>query len=355
VGAALWLIWRLVGPSSLCGIGLFVLLTPMYFIFSRMFGSLRSGAAAQTDERVKLMSEILSGMRVVKMYGWEKPFSAAIAAVRCAELSFVRKTNFLKGVNFSIYFVSTAVGGLLTFGSYFLSGHTLTATEIFSTLAYLRAIQLNAGLHVPYALQSFAEMRVVFRRLEDFLLLPGFPEGSRTIKDSTHKSPAVEVPPHSHLAPANPSVLSLKSAPGVVTESELNSPRTSKGFVVDVDAVPFAGVVLAGPLPGAEVDVDSVVENPVHHSTSKPAAFDEQEEQAFEYMDSMQNKIGNELNALDQLARQRGEHMLTFDGVSCQWDSTEILHDVSFSLARGSLISVIGPVGAGAIFYAYVL
>ncbi len=109
---------------------LFLLLTPMYFLFSRLFGSFRAGAAKQSDERVKLMNEILSGMRVVKMYAWESPFSKAISDVRERELQFIAKTNQLKGINFSIAFIASAVAGLFTFASYFLSGNTLTATKV---------------------------------------------------------------------------------------------------------------------------------------------------------------------------------------------------------------------------------
>ena len=35
-----------------------------------------------TDKRVKVMNEVISGIRVIKMYTWEYAFSNVVAAIR---------------------------------------------------------------------------------------------------------------------------------------------------------------------------------------------------------------------------------------------------------------------------------
>lgn len=49
---------------------------------SKVQGVLRFKIAHLTDHRVKLMSEIVSGIRVIKMYAWEKSFEKVVELAR---------------------------------------------------------------------------------------------------------------------------------------------------------------------------------------------------------------------------------------------------------------------------------
>ena len=42
----------------------------------------RLKAASITDKRIKVMNEVISGIRVIKMYAWEYAFRDVVTAVR---------------------------------------------------------------------------------------------------------------------------------------------------------------------------------------------------------------------------------------------------------------------------------
>jgi len=44
----------------------------------RVFSELRLKTAKRTDERIQIMNEVLTGIRVIKMYSWGKPFDKLI-------------------------------------------------------------------------------------------------------------------------------------------------------------------------------------------------------------------------------------------------------------------------------------
>lgn len=49
----------------------------------------------QKDSRIKLVNEVLNGMKVIKLYAWEDPFKDLIMGIRKAELTILRKYAFL--------------------------------------------------------------------------------------------------------------------------------------------------------------------------------------------------------------------------------------------------------------------
>lgn len=51
------------------------------------------------DERIKCVNEVLSGMKVIKLYAYEKPMEDMINELRSKELALIKKAAFLN--NFS--------------------------------------------------------------------------------------------------------------------------------------------------------------------------------------------------------------------------------------------------------------
>ena len=73
--------------------------------------------------RVKLMNELLGGMKVLKLYGWEPSFSDQILGIRSNEIKVMKKAAWLNAI---ISFIWTSVPFLVAVASFttyvFLNG-----------------------------------------------------------------------------------------------------------------------------------------------------------------------------------------------------------------------------------------
>ncbi|XP_004680354.2 PREDICTED: multidrug resistance-associated protein 4 [Condylura cristata] len=85
------LLWMEIGISCLAGMAVLLILLPLQSCIGKLFSSLRSKTAAFTDIRIRTMNEVITGIRIIKMYGWEKSFADLITSYR----RWVFPENFL--------------------------------------------------------------------------------------------------------------------------------------------------------------------------------------------------------------------------------------------------------------------
>lgn len=84
----------------------------------------RQQAQVFTDERIKTISELLSGIRIVKFFAWEKPILTNVATSRKRELGKVRKLLSIRAANQAIAMSIPLLSSVLVFAVYSLTGHT---------------------------------------------------------------------------------------------------------------------------------------------------------------------------------------------------------------------------------------
>ena len=76
-----------VGTSTFVGLGFMVVLVPIQAFVMISLHFVRKKLLVVQDRRVKMMNEILGGIRVLKYYAWELAFSAKVRAIREDEVS----------------------------------------------------------------------------------------------------------------------------------------------------------------------------------------------------------------------------------------------------------------------------
>ncbi|KAM9835950.1 ATP-binding cassette sub-family C member 4-like [Aulostomus maculatus] len=191
--AVVGLLWVEIGPSCLAGMVVLMFLMPVQTMFGRLFSKFRSKTATLTDSRIRTMNEVVSGIRIIKMYAWEKPFAALVSEVRRKEISKIMMSSYLRGLNMASFFCASKIIVFITFTLYVLLGNPISASRVFVTVSLYTAVRLTVTLFFPNAIEKLFEARVSIRRIQEFLMLNEITKSSRPLPQDEKTESSVEI------------------------------------------------------------------------------------------------------------------------------------------------------------------
>ncbi|KAM4788299.1 ATP-binding cassette sub-family C member 4 isoform 12-T12 [Cyanocitta cristata] len=117
------------------------------------------------------MNEVISGMKIIKMYAWEKSFAELVNGLRRKEIAMVMKSSYLRGLNLASFFVASKITVFMTFMSYVLLGNSISASRVFVAVSLYGAVRLTVTLFFPAAVERVSESVISIRRIKNFLML----------------------------------------------------------------------------------------------------------------------------------------------------------------------------------------
>ncbi|KAJ2715446.1 hypothetical protein H4R19_001201 [Coemansia spiralis] len=170
---ALYMLYRTLGWSVLVGSLTMVLSMPVTTLVVRQISVINKQRVAHRDSRMRAMNDVLSGIRIIKLYAWESPFIQGINKIRNnLELDAIRRYGGKKAL-FS--FVSSLLPFAVTFTTYSVysiagkeSHGSLNLQLVFVSLALFTI--LRGALSLCTSIISKAiNTKESFRRLQAFL------------------------------------------------------------------------------------------------------------------------------------------------------------------------------------------
>ncbi|XP_017848791.2 multidrug resistance-associated protein 4-like [Drosophila busckii] len=165
-----YIIWLQIGLPALVGVlGLLLKTIPVQTALSKLTSKLRRRIAKRTDVRVGIMSELMQGIQVVKMYAWEQSFQAVVADARRSEIQQLSYANYLYGFQRTTRFFIQRTTLFLTLAAAVLMGQSISADFVFSVVIYYNILQLVAAVYYPLAVNLAAEAWVSLGRIETYL------------------------------------------------------------------------------------------------------------------------------------------------------------------------------------------
>ena len=145
------------GKITWVAIGIYILMLIVQMGVSSASFPIRNNALSSLDARVKLMNEVLTGIRVIKYYCWEKPFKGKIGDIRNVELKSLTKMIYL--MNSGIDLLMTLVPQLVPLACFSLypsvMGKPLTSSVAFTSISLFSILQM------PFAMMPMCMMLLV--------------------------------------------------------------------------------------------------------------------------------------------------------------------------------------------------
>ncbi|RLN10086.1 hypothetical protein BBJ28_00018733, partial [Nothophytophthora sp. Chile5] len=120
------------------------------------------------DERVKVTSEALQGIRVMKYYSWEESLAQRVEKLRAREMSLLRRFHSYQVINTVMLFLTPTFLSGVTLGVYVLIRHTLTIIEAFTLIAMVNICR-TALFQLPQAISGFCKAKISLARIDAFL------------------------------------------------------------------------------------------------------------------------------------------------------------------------------------------
>nr|ARO50105.1 multidrug resistance-associated protein [Yamagishiella unicocca] len=169
---ALYLLYTQVRYAFVAGLAVSLLLVPANRLIMRYIMVASTDMMAAKDARVSAMSELLRGIRAVKLAPqWEAFYVSKVSSARRSELRSLAVRKYLDALCVYFWAATTLLFSALTFGLVVLLGGAaaLTPAVAFTSLSLfqLLTVPLNA---FPWVVNGVAEAVVSVRRLQRYLL-----------------------------------------------------------------------------------------------------------------------------------------------------------------------------------------
>ncbi|XP_021527629.2 multidrug resistance-associated protein 1-like isoform X1 [Aotus nancymaae] len=164
------LLWQELGPAVLAGVAVLVFVIPINALAATKIKKLKKSQRRIKDKQIKLLKEILHGIKILKLYAWEPSYKNKITKIRDQELEFQKSARYLTVFSMlTLTFIPFLVS-LATFRVYFLLNeeNILTATKVFTSMSLFNILRIPL-FELPGVISAVIQTRISLGRLEDFL------------------------------------------------------------------------------------------------------------------------------------------------------------------------------------------
>ncbi|XP_058820090.1 multidrug resistance-associated protein 1-like [Topomyia yanbarensis] len=170
IGLCIYLLYDILGAAVFAGLAVMLLTIPVAGVLAKQLRALQMDQMKIKDERMKNMNEILGGMKVLKLYAWEKSFQDSILEIRSKEIRILKKMAYYGAGVYFVYSIVPFLVTLVSFAVYVLmdENNHLDPQTAFVSLALFNILRFPLQI-LPIMITVSMQAWVSVQRINKFM------------------------------------------------------------------------------------------------------------------------------------------------------------------------------------------
>ena len=160
----------ILGKTILPGLALICIFLPLQYWLGMVIAYRKKNLALVSTHRSTLMEEIMRGIKLIKIYGWEASFFKKVSDVRTEELGLLARITRIKAAMLGLIFCLPPLMCMVIFGTQEATGK-IESVVVFTVLSFFNTLRVPFS-KLPKSLRDVLDAFYCMERIQDFLLEP---------------------------------------------------------------------------------------------------------------------------------------------------------------------------------------
>uniref|UniRef100_A0A8C4T0M2 ABC-type glutathione-S-conjugate transporter n=1 Tax=Erpetoichthys calabaricus TaxID=27687 RepID=A0A8C4T0M2_ERPCA len=167
---AIYFLWKELGSAVMAGLAVLLLIIPLNAFVASRVKHLKKTHMKAKDQRLKLLNEILHGIKILKLYAWEPSFLQKIVKVREGEMEVLKSSGYLTAFSMLTLTCVPFLVSMASFGVFVMKNNenVLTASTVFTSISLFNILRLPL-FDLPTVISSIVQTKISLGRLERFI------------------------------------------------------------------------------------------------------------------------------------------------------------------------------------------
>ncbi|XP_027143125.1 multidrug resistance-associated protein 9-like [Larimichthys crocea] len=160
----------ILGYTALIGFFIILLFIVLQCVFATLISCLQKKSLIITDSRVQSVNELLSFIKLIKMFVWETSFTDRITDLRRSEVNVLQRSALIQNLSVTISPLVPVMAAVFTFIVHTSLGLPLTTHTAYPIVTIFNCMRFILSM-TPSAVKLLAETAASVGRLKKLLLI----------------------------------------------------------------------------------------------------------------------------------------------------------------------------------------